>query len=64
MKHEILEEVWQVRDRITAECGHDVRRLFKRLKALEAQHPERLVSFAPRPTAKRAPQKGRASTKG
>jgi hypothetical protein len=52
MKNEILEEVWRVRDKISAECGHDVRRLFKRLKALEAQHPERLVSFAPRQTAK------------
>jgi hypothetical protein len=52
MKNEILEEVWQVRDEISAQSGHDVRRLFKRLKVLEAQHPERLVSFAPRQPAK------------
>ena len=52
MKNEILEEIWQVRDKISVECGHDVGRLFKRLKALEAQHPERMVSFARRPTAK------------
>ena len=54
MKKKILEEVWQTRDKISAECGHDVRRLFKRLQALEAQHPERLVSFAPRQIAEPA----------
>jgi hypothetical protein len=63
MKNEILEEVWQVRDKISAECGHDVRRLFKRLKALEAQHPERVVSFAPRQTAKPVRKKHHATAK-
>ena len=63
MKHEILEEVWQARDKISAECGHDVRRLFKRLKALEAQHPERLVSFAPRQAAKPVRKKRPAAAK-
>jgi hypothetical protein len=63
MKHEILEEVWRVRDKISAECGYDVHRLFKRLKALEAQHPERLVSFAPRHTAKPVRKKRHASAK-
>jgi hypothetical protein len=52
MENEILEEIWQVRDQIAAECGHDVGRLFKRLKALEAQHPERLATFAPRQSGK------------
>jgi hypothetical protein len=52
VKNEMLEEIWQVRDKISAECDHDVRRLFKHLKALEAQHPERLVSFAPRQNEK------------
>ncbi len=27
MKHEILEEVWRVRDEISAECGHDLKKL-------------------------------------
>ena len=27
MKHELLEEVWRVRDGISAECGHDLTRL-------------------------------------
>ena len=57
MKNEILEEGCQVRDKISAESGHDVRRLFKRLQALEAQHPERMVSSAPRQTAKPVPSK-------
>jgi hypothetical protein len=52
MQHKILEEVWRVRDEIFAECGHDVHRLFKHLKALEAQHKDRLVSFVPRKAAK------------
>jgi len=52
MDNEILEEIWQVRDKISAECGYDVPRLFKRLKALEAQHKSRLVSFGPRKAAK------------
>jgi len=60
MKNEILEEVWRIRDKISAECGHDVRRLFKRLKALEARHPERLVSFAPRQTPRPVRKKRRA----
>jgi hypothetical protein len=47
MKNEVIEEVWQAREKISAECGHDVRRLFEHLNALEAQHPERVVSFAP-----------------
>jgi hypothetical protein len=63
MKHEILEEVWRARSQISAECGHDVGRLFKHLKALEAQHPERVVSFAPRPAAKSAGKKRPATAK-
>jgi hypothetical protein len=63
MKHQILEEVWQARDKISAECGHDVRRLFERLKALEAQHPEPLVSFPPRQAAKLVRKKRPAAAK-
>jgi len=63
MKNKILEEVWQARDKISAECGYDVGRLFKRLKALEAQHPARLVSFAPRQTAKPVRKKRHAIAK-
>jgi hypothetical protein len=64
MKHENpIEEVWRVRDQISAECGHDVHRLFKLLKALEAKHKDRLVSFVPRKTAKPVRKKRRAPAK-
>jgi hypothetical protein len=35
MKHEILEEIWRVRDKISAECGHDVERLAAVLRKRE-----------------------------
>jgi hypothetical protein len=63
MQNEILEEVWRVRDQISAECGHDVDRLFKRLKALEARHKDRLVSLAPRKAPKPVRQKRHALAK-
>jgi hypothetical protein len=43
MKHEILEEVWRVRDEISAECGHDVKRLAEMLRRKEAQCGDRLA---------------------
>src|SRR5947207_2033673 len=48
MKHEVLEEVWRIRDQIAAECGYDVDRLFKRIRELEARHKDRLVPPPPR----------------
>lgn len=54
MKHEILEEVWRVRDKISAECGYDLKRLVQRLRTLEAGHPERLASLASRKPGKPA----------
>jgi len=43
MKHEILEEIWRVRDKISAECGHDVKRLAVMLREQEAKYADRLV---------------------
>ena len=43
-----IEEVWRIRDQIGAECGYDVGRLFKRLRALEARHKDRLIQPPPR----------------
>jgi len=63
MKHEILEEVWRARDKISAECGYDLKKLVARMRSLEAQHPERVVSFAPRPVAKPAGKKRPAAAK-
>jgi hypothetical protein len=48
MKHEILEEVWRVRDKISAECGYDLKKLVARIRRLEVKHSDRLVSYAPR----------------
>ena len=50
MKHEILEEVWRARDKISAECGYDLKKLVARMRRLEAKHADRLVSYAPRKT--------------
>jgi len=43
MKHEILEEVWRIRDQIAAECGHDLKKLAARLRREEAKYGDRLV---------------------
>ena len=43
MKHEILEEVWRVRDQISAECGHDVKKLGAMLRREEAKYADRLA---------------------
>jgi hypothetical protein len=44
MNDPIVEEVREVRRRIFAECGNDLKRLFERLKAAEAQDNDRLVT--------------------
>ena len=43
MKHEILEEVWRVRDQISAECGHDLKKFAAMLRREEANYGDRLV---------------------
>lgn len=43
MKHEILEEVWRVREQISAECGHDLKKLAAMLRHEEAKYADRLV---------------------
>ena len=43
MKHELLEEVWRVREQISAECGHDLKKLGAMLRREEAQYADRLV---------------------
>ena len=43
MKHEILEEVWRVRDEISAECGHDLKKLAAMLRRAESKYAERLA---------------------
>ena len=43
MKHEILEEVWRVREEISAECGHDLKKLAAMLRREEAKYGKRLA---------------------
>ncbi|MDW8310386.1 MAG: hypothetical protein RMK20_13510 [Verrucomicrobiales bacterium] len=38
MKNEILEEVWRIREQISAEGGHDVAKLAEMLRRKEAQY--------------------------
>ena len=52
MKHDLLEEVWRVRDELGAECGYDVKRLALLVRREEAKAGKRLVR-APRPRAGR-----------
>lgn len=52
MKHALLREVWRIRDEISAECGHDVRRLAALVRREEARNANRLV-VAPKPTARK-----------
>ena len=43
MKHEILEVVWRVRDQISAECGHDLKKLAAMLRREESKYAHRLA---------------------
>jgi hypothetical protein len=43
MKHEILEEVWRVREEISAACGHNLKKLAGILRREEAKDGDRLV---------------------
>lgn len=40
----ILEELWEIKDGLAAECGHDLRRLFDRLKASQTDCGPRLAN--------------------
>lgn len=62
MKHEILEEVWRVRDHITAECGHDLIKFGAMLRAEESKYAGRLARL---PIRRRAvPGEEQVSTGG
>ena len=43
MKHDLLEEVWRVREEIAAECGHDLKKLAGMLRKEEAKFGDRLA---------------------
>ncbi len=41
----IVEEVYQARQKILDECDGDLKKWMDRLRAAEAQHPERVVTL-------------------
>jgi hypothetical protein len=43
MKHELLEEVWRAREEISAECGHDLKKLAAMLRHQEAKYGDRIT---------------------
>ena len=49
-----VEEVWRIRDELSAECGYDVHRLFAKLREEEKKHGDRLVRVVPHPAGKPA----------
>ncbi len=40
----ILKELWEIKDGLAAECDHDLRRLFDRLKASQTDRGRRLAN--------------------
>ena len=53
----ILTELWEIKDGLSNECGHDLRRLFDRLKESQKDLPGHLVNRTNRPM-RVAEQKG------
>jgi hypothetical protein len=45
MKDEIIQEVWNAKDSISAKCNHDVRRLIETLRAREMSSGARVVDL-------------------
>jgi hypothetical protein len=43
-----IEEVWRIRDELSAEYGYDVHRIFAALREEEKQHADRLVRVVKR----------------
>lgn len=43
----LIDEIRAIRESISAEFGHDVRRLGEHLRALEARHPHLVVNLNP-----------------
>jgi hypothetical protein len=53
MKHELLEDVWRIRDEIGAECGYDVKRLAELIRREELKLGRRLVRAPKPPTVRK-----------
>ena len=46
-----IEEIWRIRDVMSAEEGYDVRRLFETLRREQEKYADRLVPATPRKSA-------------
>ena len=55
MKHEILEQVWRVRDELSAEAGHDVKRLAQLVAREQSRHTGKIRTALPRSSRKPKP---------
>ena len=42
----ILRELWDIKDGLSQECGHDLRRLFEKLRTSQKSHTGRVVNRA------------------
>jgi hypothetical protein len=40
----ILKELWEIKDGLSEECGHDLRRLFDKLKVSQKSQADRMVN--------------------
>jgi hypothetical protein len=41
----VLQEVWQIKDRLSASCGHDLQKLFEITREHEKTSGRQIVSF-------------------
>lgn len=46
MKHEILDQIWRVRDELSAEAGYDVKRLAQLVARKQARHAYKRTTVA------------------
>ena len=47
-----IEEIWRIRDELSAVYNYDIHRIFAALREEEKQHGDRLVRVVPRPAPK------------
>jgi hypothetical protein len=43
MKHEILEQIWRVRDELSAEADHDVKQLARLVAREQTKHAQKVA---------------------
>ena len=64
MNHENpIEEIWRIREKLGAEEGYDVHRLFERLRREQEKYADRLVQVTPRLTSEADSTDNRPSLK-